>query len=398
MPLSLEDIMEFMQKEKAERALEREQDKKEIKEMISDGVKKEVEASIQPLKEKQALLESDQVDMKNQFSDILKEVKEIKTQLESTSRESSSIQQGWRGQGEQEVQVVGGDDHGLDQIVGEARRTLGLYRIDYEDLDRMKQEQFGGAKSLEEQKTLAVKEYLRCELKIDTMSLERMKIEKTFFLKADKPDCLYVTFQNRSSVTKILEKTYLMRKESRIQPYIPRQFRERARAMKEIEYNIRQEEKCKTRIRMGLRDLQLYKKERGGRWEQVELPEGELPPVDLGPSSQGTGSPPPGRPGQARGDKRSRESSGSPTGVILKAARKENDHEDDKGTDWAKTVEEAELVTNSPSISPVQTGKGLTKQPDVGLVMSITGTPNKTVQPLLSDVSSPVFTKQSRKL
>ena len=92
--------MEFMQKEKAERALEREQDKKEIKEMISDGVKKEVEASIQPLKEKQALLESDQVDMKNQFSDILKEVKEIKTQLESTSLESSSIQQGWRGQGE----------------------------------------------------------------------------------------------------------------------------------------------------------------------------------------------------------------------------------------------------------------------------------------------------------
>ena len=65
----------------------------------------------------------------------------------STSLESSSIQQGWRG--EQEVQVVGGDDHGLDQIVGEARRTLGLYRIDYEDLDRMKQEQFGGAKSLE---------------------------------------------------------------------------------------------------------------------------------------------------------------------------------------------------------------------------------------------------------
>ena len=392
--------MEFMQKEKAERALEREQDKREIKEMISDGVKKEVEASVQPLKEKQAVLESDQEDMKNQFSDILKEVKEIKNKLESRSpASSSSSQQSWHGQGQHEVQVVGGDDHdqGLDQVVGEARRTIGLYRIDHEDLERMKQDQFGGAKSLEEQKSLAVKEYLQCELKIDTMSLERMKIEKTFFLNVDKPECLFVTFQNRSSVTKILDKTYLMRKESRIQTYIPRQFRDRARAINEIEYNLRQEEKCKTRIRMGLRDLQLYKKERGGRWEHVVLPEGELPPVDLGPRDQGTTSPPPGRPSQARGDKRSRESSGSPTGVIQKAARKGNYVETEKGTDWDKTVEEADLVTNSPSISPVQKGKGLTKQPDVGLVMSITGTPNKAIQPTLSDISSPVFTKQFRK-
>ena len=34
--------MEFMKKEKEERALEREQDKKELKEMISQGVKNEV--------------------------------------------------------------------------------------------------------------------------------------------------------------------------------------------------------------------------------------------------------------------------------------------------------------------------------------------------------------------
>ena len=54
-------------------------------------------------------------------------------------------------------------------------------------------------------------------------------------------------------------------------------------------------------------------------------------------------------------------------------------------------------MTNSPSISPVQKGKGLTKQPDVGLVMSITGTPNKAIQSAVSDISSPVFTKQFRK-
>ena len=45
--------MEFMKKEKEERALEREQDKKELKEMISQGVKNEVEASMEPIIKKQ---------------------------------------------------------------------------------------------------------------------------------------------------------------------------------------------------------------------------------------------------------------------------------------------------------------------------------------------------------
>jgi len=65
-----------------------------------------------------------------------------------------------------------------------------------------------------------------------------MKIEKSFYLNIDNPECLFVTFQHRSSVSKILEKTYIMRKESRIQTFIPRQFRDRAKAIKEIEYNI----------------------------------------------------------------------------------------------------------------------------------------------------------------
>ena len=156
---------------------------------------------------------------------------------------------------------------------------------------------------------------------------------------------------------------------------------------------------------MGLKDLQLYKKERGGRWEQVVLPESELPPVDLGPRSQATSSPAPGRPCQLRSDKRSRESTGSPTGVVKKAARKENVNEgnddDEEATitakDWNKTVEEANLVTNSPTISPVREGQGLDKQPDIGSVMSISGTPRKVIQPPVSSMNSPIFTKQNKK-
>ena len=75
---------------------------------------------------------------------------------------------------------------------------------------------------------------------------------------------------------------------------------------------------------MGLRDLELYKKEKGGKWEQVWLAEVDLPPVDLVPFIHGTQSPPPGRPCQGRADKRSRESNGSPGGVNPKALRRES--------------------------------------------------------------------------
>ena len=77
--------MEFLQKEKAERAVERAEDKKELMAMISLGVKNEVEASIGPVQERQAVMEKEQEEIKNQFSDVLKEMKEMKIQLQTFS-------------------------------------------------------------------------------------------------------------------------------------------------------------------------------------------------------------------------------------------------------------------------------------------------------------------------
>ena len=108
---------------------------------------------------------------------------------------------------------------------------------------------------------------------------------------------------------------------------------------------MREFENCKTKVKMGLKDLKLFKKPIGGRWEHVELPEAELPPVDLSasgsPSRPLPTSPAPGRPCQSRTDKRSRESTGSPGGTDPKAARKEKEDESD-------TIEK----TNTPSEFP----------------------------------------------
>jgi hypothetical protein len=51
MPLSLEDLMEFMKNDKQERIKEREKDQKELKELISQGVKEEVTTAIKPMAE-----------------------------------------------------------------------------------------------------------------------------------------------------------------------------------------------------------------------------------------------------------------------------------------------------------------------------------------------------------
>ena len=87
-------------------------------------------------------------------------------------------------------------------------------------------EHFGGATTEEEEKKLAVKEYLRCELKFGPEEIEDMEIESIFIPAKDRgdPQSLNVTFRSLRSVSRIFEKTRIMRKESRIINYIPRQF------------------------------------------------------------------------------------------------------------------------------------------------------------------------------
>ena len=66
--------MEFMKNDKEERSKERERDKKELKELISQGVKEEVAAALKPLQERQRNLEGVQ-------SDLTEEVRYIKDEF-----------------------------------------------------------------------------------------------------------------------------------------------------------------------------------------------------------------------------------------------------------------------------------------------------------------------------
>ena len=80
-PLTLEDIMEFMKKDKEERTQWRENDKEKIKNMISSGVKDKVEKIFKPIQERQDGMERTQEDMKGQFKQMVDEVKQLKSNL-----------------------------------------------------------------------------------------------------------------------------------------------------------------------------------------------------------------------------------------------------------------------------------------------------------------------------
>ena len=175
---------------------------------------------------------------------------------------------------------------------------------------------------------------------------------------------MFVTFKHGSSVSKIFEKTRVMRKEARILNYIPPEFQERYFDIREIEFRLRQEENCQTRIKMGFHDLELSKTVRGsGRWQRVTLPPG-LAAVDLNQTGGGsrtsvatnlTESPAPGRPGQDR--KRGRDSPGNQAGQSdPKAAREDLQavggksgevREKEREKTWKETIEGADLVGES---------------------------------------------------
>ena len=189
-----------------------------------------------------------------------------------------------------------------------------------------------------------------------------------------------------------------MRKAARILNYIPPEFEERYIDIRDIEYSIRQEENCQTRIKMGIMDLELSKKIRGsGRWQRVTLPPG-LAKVDLSRTgvqeltqghTWGTLSPAPGRPGQERSNKRERASTASPEGQSNpKSAREDTNEkeesvrEDSREKSWQETIEEANLVTES-QITPTKDNVGLVKKADAGVITSITGTPSQQ-SPIIS--------------
>ena len=185
MPASIDDIFEFLKKDKEERLKEKEKDRIELKQLISEGVKKEVASIITPVTDRVKCVEGVQESVEEKMKVMSDEIKELKVQLYAKTSVSQSVpdNQFQNRISESDSTSVGQANKvssDLLEIISLGRRTIGLHKIDEADLERMRQEQYGGAKTEEEEKRLAVKEFLRCELKIDSDTIDSMEIERIF--------------------------------------------------------------------------------------------------------------------------------------------------------------------------------------------------------------------------
>ena len=82
-----------------------------------------------------------------------------------------------------------------------------------------------------------------------------------FAPEIDNWNTLYIKFESESSVHKLFSYTRNMKNTMRLVPYIPDEFYMRSRELESLAYTLRHSEiKYKTRIKMGISDLVLYKR------------------------------------------------------------------------------------------------------------------------------------------
>ena len=383
------------------RKKERDDDKKELLGMFKNMISENVSTLVT----RTELVEKENKDLKSKVDSPIEDMNTVKQHIfkekQPSVSEPSAGPKFFCDQPDTADLTQSNQDQ-LKSIISMARRTVGLQRIDQQDLIRMRQAQYGGARSAEEEKLFAVREFLECEVKLPKDTIELMKVEKIFSpALQSNPQWLYVTFEDESSIQKIFGKTRIMRKESRIITYIPREFHSRFVALRDLSYTIRHEEDCKTRIKMGFNDLHLDKKDKNtGRWIRVKV-DFELPAIDLSrsPLKEPSNSPAPGRPEQNRQSKRGRESTGSDSNNTPKVSKVDvTDNKiqaQDKSVSvdsFEKRLRDADLVSEIVE-DPAEKCHG---KLDHGNVVSITSTPlGKSISSQSSE--SPVFKKTNHK-
>ena len=187
----------------------------------------------------------------------------------------------------------------IGDICADARRVIGLTPIEPRMLELQKR--CYGAKSEEEAMMMEVKSYLKCEMKVRPSEIEKLDIVRIFHPAKDDWDVLYVELGSEHQVDSLFSYTKGMKKDNRVVRWIPKQMFARFKAIGHYEYNLRNEEHVKTRVKIGKFDFELSTREPSSSvWKRRSLPY-NLPDIEISLLSRSTlcASPPPGRPGRA---------------------------------------------------------------------------------------------------
>ena len=311
------------EEEKVLRAQERQEDMRKISDMIKSGVKEEVMAAIQPIDERLVQQEKVTTGLSSQLINIMKEIEVIKEttktrqefpalseqQTPSLNRQHLGASREVRGQQELRERVHGVSDNTTEEqrdysrnvreLCASARRVIGFTPIEPRMLEL--QIRSYGARNTEEAMLMEIKSYLKCEMKILPSDIEKLDIVRIFPPAKEDWNVLYVEFGNEYHVNKVFTYTKRMVKEDhRVVRWFPKQMYDRYREVEAIAYNIRQTLEHKTRVKVGLQDIELCTRlPDSGIWRRQRLPS-NLPSIDLDCTSRPdmSLSPPPGRPGR----------------------------------------------------------------------------------------------------
>ena len=111
--------------------------------------------------------------------------------------------------------------------------------------------------------------------------IEQLNIVKIFHPAKDDWKTLYVELGSESEVEFLYTFTKnIKEKDHRLFPYIPKQMYSRFRAAESFLYSIRQKDKVKTKVKVGIDDFILSTRLPGSTyWRNCPLPT-NLPPID----------------------------------------------------------------------------------------------------------------------
>ena len=261
-----------------------------------------------------------------------------------------------------------GDSSAIAELIGEARRVIGIGPVSQIDIDYFSRD------NPEDAVKLAAIEALRCDLNIKEYEIKNEDIENTFLPpKATKVPRVYVRFFKQEHADLCLKAAKsLKNSETKVFRYFPRQFQSWVRALEEVAYTMRKQQDpgYKTEVVFTDTDVQLLVCPRGlTRYQPHHVP--HLPPVDMAPVR----SPPPVR----QRHKRNRSGTPSPE-APSKSTRYQPPTPPNKGSVDC-TVEQSDKDKN-PEITrvdpvpanlslPDKTPQPLTALPDLGGVASM---------------------------
>ena len=169
-------------------------------------------------------------------------------------------------------------EHGRKKVLEEARKIVGIKPVTDLDIEEYTDKGMGDKEALEE----AAKDFLRLELKFDQQEIEDLRIIRVTRPQKEGTERLYLHLENEESSRYLYRKTSQVKNENvGVAQFIPPQLFHGHNELSRLTFIKRKEdEKLKTQIRLGDKDLILLTKDRDEKdWSQQKDIEiyGQLP-------------------------------------------------------------------------------------------------------------------------